>query len=432
MIIKNLVSKFIIYLGTWAFLLFTCPNVLCDEISKDSSYRSGNYYYVAPNGSDLNNGSIDHPWATVQHGGRKARPGDTVFVRGGLYNEGEIWLRGDYGHGGAQGKLLTIKAYPSEKPVFVNGRRPFIIECDYICVEGLHFTNGKSISIRGLNRNTIQVKNNTLKGSGYAWGAMDIHGNNILIEGNECDLKGNTVGTQGHCYYISHGTNIIVRNNVAKGPTGYGIHIFDQRRSGDPLSFERLIQNVIVEGNVISDSEQRSGIVIAAYDHARIENVIVRNNVIFNNEHSGIFVPGLAENIKIYSNIIYSNKKGAAVLITGKDNEVKNVRIINNIFDNSGIRGELPFHVVNQHGNAEVILEKNLYWPKPLRLKNVVDSNPITGDPLFINATGGDFHLKGGSAAIDEGIFLEDVPKDRDGIGRPKNSAFDIGAYEYQ
>lgn len=433
MIIKNLVPIFSVYLITCFSSLFTYQYVFCGDISTESSWGNGNNYYVAPNGSDGNNGSLNRPWATVNHGGGKAKPGDTVFIRGGIYNEGEIWLRADYGHGGTQGKLLTIKAYPGEKPTFVNGNRPFIIECDYIRVEGLHFTNGKGISVRGLNRNTIQIKNNSFTGSGYAWGAVDCQGNNILIEGNECNLKGNIVGTQGHCYYVSHGTNVIVRDNIAKGATGYGIHIFDQRRSEDPPSFERLIRNVLVEGNVIADSEQRSGIVIAAYDHASIENVIVRNNVIFNNAYFGIFVPGLAQNIKIYSNTIFGNKVGTAVYIKGKNNEVRNLRITNNILDVSGVQVGSPllFHVISEDHNSEVVLGNNLYWPKPVRLKNVVDSNPIIGDPLFVNIKSGDFHLKEGSAAIDEGIFLEDVPKDRDGISRPQNSAFDIGAYEY-
>jgi parallel beta-helix repeat protein len=341
-------------------------------------------------------------------------------------------LRKEHGHGGRAGSFLVVKAYPGEKPIFVNGSRPFIIECNYVRIEGIQFRNGKGITIRGATRDGIHVVNNSFTGSGYAWGAVESHGDNILLEGNECDIEGSTVGTQGHCYYISQGTNIIVRNNIAKGATGYGIHIFDQRRSEDPPFLERLIRNVLVEGNVIADSEQRSGIVIAAYDHASIENVTVRNNVIFNNAYFGILVPGIAKNIKIYNNTIFGNKQGTAVYIKGKNHEVRNLRITNNIFDISSAQTGSPFHVVSEDKNTEVIVINNLYWPKPVRLKNVVDSNPITGDPLFVSATDGDFHLKGGSAAIDKGISLEDVPEDRDGIKRPQSSAYDIGAYEYQ
>lgn len=394
---------------------------------------TGNVYYVATNGSDSNNGSIGSPWATVQYAGRTARPGDTVLVRGGTYNEGEIWLRADYGHCGTPGRLLIIKAYPGETPLFVNANRPFIVECDHIRLEGLHFRNGKDVSIRGLNRTAIQIVNNTFMGSGYAWDAIGTNGNNILLEGNVCDISGNTVGTQGHCYYIAHGTNIIVRNNVAKGMTGYGIHVFDQRRSEDPSGFERLIKDVIIEGNIVSNSQQRSGIILAAYDHARIENVMIRNNIVFNNADNGIYVPGIASNLKVYNNTVFGNRGSAAFFTNANSTDVNGVVIKNNIFDITGQIGTWGFahHVVNQYSNPTVALENNLYWPTPPKLYNISDPSPKTGNPLFVNPSIQDFHLQSGSAAIDKGLALTDVPTDKDGIRRPVGSAYDIGAYEF-
>ncbi|HUL38171.1 MAG TPA: right-handed parallel beta-helix repeat-containing protein [Thermodesulfobacteriota bacterium] len=391
---------------------------------------AGETRYVSTIGSDRNNGSVSSPWATLQHAVGQSRPGDTILVRGGTYREGEVWLRSEYRHCGTPGNLLTIKAYENEVPAFVNSDRPFIVECNYLRVEGLHFKNGKSIGVRG---NTVQIVDNTFTGSGYGWDAIDASGNDILLEGNKCDINGNVVGTQGHCYYISHGTNITVRNNLAKGMTGYGIHVFDQRRGEDPPGFERLIKNVMIEGNAVTQSQQRSGIILAAYDHARIEHVIVKNNVVFNNVGVGIFVPGLANDVRIYNNTLTGNQSGIPVYIKGGKNEVSNVRIINNIFDNSGVRHNegAMFHVVNEDHNPEVSLENNLYWPKPVKLKNVKDPRPITGDPLFADPPGGDFRLKIGSAAIDQGMALEDVPRDRDGVARPQNSKFDVGAYEY-
>ncbi len=387
---------------------------------------AGEIYYVSPTGSDENTGSQNHPWATVEYAARKAKPGDTILVRGGTYQEGEVWLRAKFGHGGAPGKLLTIKAYPNEIPVFVNNRRPFIIACDYIRIEGLHFENGKSIGVEG---NTVQIVNNTFTGSGYGWAAINAGGTNILLEGNKCDINGNTVGTQGHCYYIENGSNITIRNNVARGMTGYGIHVFDQRRSGDPPNFERLIRNVIIEGNVLSDSERRSGIVLAAYDHARIEGVIVKNNVVFNNPDSGIFIRGIVSNVEIYNNTLFGNKE-TDLLIYGKTRDVTHVEIKNNVFDLTNSNSN-AFHVFNEEENASFVLENNLYWPKPLRLHKLSDTSPVIGDPRFANPGEKDFHLLSGSAAIDRGITLAEVPHDKDGIKRPQGDAFDLGAFEY-
>ena len=55
----------------------------------------------------------------------------------------------------------------------------------------------------------------------------------------------------------------------------------------------------------------------------------------------------------------------------------------------------------------------------------------IVGDPLFENAEAYDFHLRFGSPAIDRGAPLAAVRVDLDGLPRPQNDAWDIGAYEY-
>jgi hypothetical protein len=55
----------------------------------------------------------------VSHAGA----GDEFLVLGGTYEEGEIWIRGDYEQGRKEGWLLTIRAFPGEKPLFVNGKR---------------------------------------------------------------------------------------------------------------------------------------------------------------------------------------------------------------------------------------------------------------------------------------------------------------------
>jgi hypothetical protein len=51
-----------------------------------STTLSGKTFYVATNGSDLNNGtSLATPFATWQRGINVAYPGDTIFIRGGVY-----------------------------------------------------------------------------------------------------------------------------------------------------------------------------------------------------------------------------------------------------------------------------------------------------------------------------------------------------------
>ena len=44
-------------------------------------------WYVAPTGADSNPGSLEQPFATIQHAADIAQPGDTVFIRAGTYRE---------------------------------------------------------------------------------------------------------------------------------------------------------------------------------------------------------------------------------------------------------------------------------------------------------------------------------------------------------
>ena len=68
---------------------------------------------------------------------------------------------------------------------------------------------------------------------------------------------------------------------------------------------------------------------------------------------------------------------------------------------------------------------------------NIVDLAVSSGvgckvsDPLFEDAGAFDFHLRFGSPAIDEAAPLTAVTVDLDGVARPQNDAWDIGAYEY-
>ena len=48
----------------------------------------GPAYHVDPErGDDTNDGSGAKPWKTVQHGLRCLKPGDTLYLRGGVYHE---------------------------------------------------------------------------------------------------------------------------------------------------------------------------------------------------------------------------------------------------------------------------------------------------------------------------------------------------------
>jgi len=53
----------------------------------DAAPAPGAEYYVATTGSDANAGTLAEPFATIQHAADVMEPGDTCYIRGGVYRE---------------------------------------------------------------------------------------------------------------------------------------------------------------------------------------------------------------------------------------------------------------------------------------------------------------------------------------------------------
>ena len=118
-------------------------------------------YYVAVNGNNTNPGTIQFPFATIQRAQEAVKPGDTVYIRGGLYPMKEeqiarkerIWAYVNYlDKSGAPGTPIHYWAYPNEKPVF---------DFSTIKPEGLRITafyvSGSWLHFKGLEITGVQV-----------------------------------------------------------------------------------------------------------------------------------------------------------------------------------------------------------------------------------------------------------------------------------
>src|SRR2546423_9669777 len=87
----------------------------------------GAEFFVATNGNDSSPGTIEKPFATIQHAQGAVSPGDTVFVRGGTYvmRENQIARRQRIwvyvmllDKSGTRDKPINYFAYKDERPVF--------------------------------------------------------------------------------------------------------------------------------------------------------------------------------------------------------------------------------------------------------------------------------------------------------------------------
>jgi Right handed beta helix region len=75
-------------------------------------------WFVSPTGLDTNPGTIAAPFRTIQHGADAAGPGDTVYIRGGVYHESVV-----VHNSGTSAARIVFKNYNNER-VTLDGADP--------------------------------------------------------------------------------------------------------------------------------------------------------------------------------------------------------------------------------------------------------------------------------------------------------------------
>ncbi len=377
--------------------------------------------YVTPSGGRSNgSGTIDDPLDTLGHALEQGRPGDTIVLRGGVHQAGDIWYTGQ---GGQAGAFLAIDRYQDEQAI-VRGRR-LVVESQYLRIQNIEF-HDFVITVRHQEKNNwryshhIEILNNKFSTSRVA----------IYFCCNDGIIQGNTFDPASYAIYLMHGNGNVIRGNDIRNTSKYSVHIYDEDKYSSTGEPHPKITNLLVENNVIDASQSRSGIVISGGDYSKppieINGVLIRNNVISGNATGGITLQGdgWIKNIEIYNNTLYGNPGGGIWI--SPDKQAQNVAIINNILSDNG-----SSHLSANGKVTHLVVRRNLYWGPASVGSGVNDSSPVVGNPLFENAVAGDFRLTDGSVAIDKGESLAKVTNDRDGKKRPIGSAYDIGAYEY-
>lgn len=295
--------------------------------------RPGRIRVVATDGRDGGACSAAAPCATVSWVMQnRIQPGDIVLMRAGAYSEGELWIRGDRGMSGTPGRRIAIAPWPGAIVRLTNPARPWIVDADHITVAGLRFEGGKALSITEAGvpgHRDDRLVGNSFRGT-IGFGAVDVHGDGHLVAGNDCQVDGSSVGTQGHCYYVSYGSGVRLLDNTAAGATGYGIHVFDQQRASS--DFRRTITGLVIEGNLMRGSRERSGLILAMGDEGArgnlIDGVVVRRNTFTGNNHAGMVVGSNVRNVVATGNSFVQN--GKAGVSIADDATIRTVRIAGN------------------------------------------------------------------------------------------------------
>lgn len=315
--------------------------------------------------------------------------------------------------------------------------------------------------------NNVTIQNNTITnyhraypgpGSGYTSGTITAPaiyvaagdgsgGDGITISGNTItsDITGQNANQYRDGIYITTGDNLTITGNTITG-SDHGIVVCGPETAGCYAETHTISKNYVhdtaddgiwLQGTNATDSKINYNLLVRNGDQgiatqacgAGSYGSIDNNTIISSYECSALFIFGIGST-NFRNNIIYDyathnsnadptngNVVAAVCLSTGTAN-LGTGTVDNNIYYKSG--NSTPFYELTL--TARTLTQ----WKGDMSK----DASSVSADPLFINASAGDFRLRPSSPARNAGTDVS-LTTDYEGRSVPKGSAPDIGAYEY-
>jgi len=367
---------------------------------------------------------------SIQTAVNNAKPGDTIQVKNGVYNEG-ISFRTS----GTRTLPIALVNYPGHSPVIDPGGGRHTsdsslrveIKAEWIIVEGFEIRYGWNGIKVYQGHNTI--RGNWIHHSTYQ-GILIVSTDNVFVDGNTIEYSGTD-------------PNTCIRETGESSPKQcHGIYLSDSECSG--------ISDVTIRGNVISNHGGRGIQWNAEGCSSVIENTLVENNIFENNSWGMVMYYNVERSVVRNNTFVlekYPSTNDTTHTFIGIYGSTDNI-FKNNIFHST--RNDVTAVMIKDNASAQNTFDYNLWkvsanlweWKDSTRTDFSSQYRSITGwdkgglccnvDPGFYNLSTGIYHLKDSSPAIDRGEDGECSSVDHDGELRLEaGNRCDIGMDEY-
>jgi hypothetical protein len=247
--------------------LFTCfrfATILC----------TGATYYVAPSGSSVNSGlSSNLPW-TFPYALSHAGASNTIVLMDGTYSDSSGYKITAPGQ--------AIRAMNKWKAVLANSAgHGALSTADYVTIDGVSVTNAAVDGIK-IAGNHCVVQNCWVVYSGQQGISSHSPYNSSLFQNNLVESNGWStafIPSHLHGFYIG-GKNSIIRNNVSRYNSGFGIHLYPEDNC---LLYNVHVYNNLVYNNNTGYPDYNGGGIVVYTDtamNALMTNYFYGNTVI--------------------------------------------------------------------------------------------------------------------------------------------------------
>lgn len=390
---------------------------------------AGTFYLGTAGCSDSGSGTSQQPWCTFAAAMPKLRPGDTLLLNSGTYNEQLV-----INVSGTAGNPITIAAAKGAKPVLDGAGLKFseqgLIQATkqrHLTIRGLTLKSSPFYCLLMSGCHNVTLEQLKLDGCYHGGVVFDEGSSDVVVR--RCDIsKTDSCGAGCGIH------EAITLSNTTRFEVAYN-HVHDTIKEGidakDGSSHGSIHHNVLTRvgqvalylnhafavklyRNVITDGGS-SGIQLSVGDFAtglpETTNNAVFLNVVNNCKWNGVEIwstrPGQSGDNLIFNNVFYGNGSyGVLFNNAGLNTVVNNILMLN-------VKGGISGNTAEDSD-----LSNNLFF----KTGKVVGTDNVTRDPKFVNAAKGDFRLRKGSPAIDKGLAM----------GLPAlGQELDIGAHEY-